>query len=243
MAKPDVLEKAQKVLEYRFQNPKLLEAAITHASSASDRLESNERMEFLGDAVLGLIICRRVYELYPDRREGQLTVLKSAVVSRKTCAAVSDTIGLTELIRVGPGMEKPGRLPHSLAAGVFEAVIGAIYLDGGYEPAAGFVLKHMQPWLDRYAESAHQHNFKSVLQQYVQRTMTCTPVYEVLEESGPDHNKSFRVRVLIGSKAYDPSWGHSKKQAEQDAAFLALQALGIIDREGLDVSAQETPAK
>jgi len=115
MAKPDVLEKAQKVLEYRFQNPKLLEAAITHASSASDRLESNERMEFLGDAVLGLIICRRVYELYPDRREGQLTVLKSAVVSRKTCAAVSDTIGLTELIRVGPGMEKPGRLPHSLA--------------------------------------------------------------------------------------------------------------------------------
>jgi|SRR5271170_6271255 len=241
MVNPELLEKAQAILEYLFRNPKLLESAITHASSASDRLESNERLEFLGDAVLGLVICQRVYEMFPDRREGQLTVLKSAVVSRKTCANVSDKLGLTDLIRVGPGMEKPGRLPNSLAAGVFEAVIGAIYLDGGYEPAARFVLQHMQSWLDAYAESAHQHNFKSMLQQYVQRTSGCTPSYEVLEESGPDHNKSFRVRVLIGGKAYDPSWGHSKKQAEQEAAFLALRALGVIEQQGLEP--QEAPAK
>jgi ribonuclease III len=240
MVTSEILEKCQAILEYRFKNAQLLDAAITHASSASNRLDSNERLEFLGDAVLGLVICRRVYEMFPDRLEGQLTVIKSAVVSRKTCASISDEIGLTGLIRVGPGMEKPGRLPHSLAAGVFEAVVGAIYLDGGFDAAAQFVLKHMQQWLESYAQSAHQYNFKSMLQQHVQRIAGCTPTYEVLDESGPDHNKSFRVRVIIGGKTYDPSWGHSKKQAEQEAAFLALRALGIIEQQENEVPTEES---
>ncbi len=234
MVSLEILEQCQGILEHRFHDARLLNEALTHASCATDRLLSNERLEFLGDAVLGLVICRYVYESFPDWAEGQLTILKSAVVSRKTCAKVSNAIGLTDLIRVGPGMERPGRLPASLAAGVLESVVGAIYLDAGFEEARRFVLRHMRKWIDFYASSAHHQNFKSLLQQHAQRTFGCVPAYDVLGESGPDHKKSFQVRVRIADREFEPAWESTKKQAEQRAALLALQALNAIDETSLE---------
>lgn len=239
MVAPEVLEQCQRILEYRFNSLQLLNEALTHASSSSNRNESNERLEFLGDAVLGLIICERGYHQFPQWQEGPLTILKSSVVSRKTCAEVSNKIGLTELIRVGPGMDKPGRLPNSLAAGVFESVVGAIYLDGGFATAQAFILRHMQPWIAHYAEGGNQLNFKSLLQQYAQRQNGCTPTYEVLAEEGPDHKKTFTMRVNIQGKLYPATLGRTKKETEQDAARLALIALGQLDQSNQELSAEK----
>lgn len=232
MVSPEILNQCQAIITYQFRTPDLLNAALTHSSSAENRLHSNERLEFLGDAVLGLIVCQRLYELYPDHLEGELTKLKSAVVSRRTCAAISNALGLTALIRVGRGMEGVGNRPNSLAAGVFESIVAAIYLDGGFESARSFVLKHAESWIAQYATTTHQQNYKSMLQQYVQRHLGGTPTYEVLDEAGPDHNKSFQVRVLADQRGFGSAWGNTKKDAEQKAALQALQELGIVDEHG-----------
>jgi len=224
----------ENLLEYRFHNHELLRESLTHASIADDRRLSNERLEFLGDAVLGLVVCHRLFQIYPDYLEGDLTKLKSAVVSRNTCAAVANKLGLTDLIFVGKGMS--GRTgsaarPSSLAAGVFEAIIAAIYLDGGLEPARAFILRHMDTHIQQFAATTHQQNYKSLLQQHAQKVLSATPIYELLDEKGPDHSKCFEVRVLIGSRAFGSAWGPAKKPAEQRAAQIALEELGVLARE------------
>jgi ribonuclease-3 len=222
------------LLDYRFHDRDLLREALTHASIADDRRQSNERLEFLGDAVLGLVVCHRLFEIYPDYLEGDLTKLKSAVVSRNTCAAVANAIGLTDLIFVGKGMigrTGTAQRPSSLAAGVFESIIAAIYLDGGLEPARAFILRHMSDPIQQFAATTHQQNFKSLLQQHAQRVMSSTPVYELLDEKGPDHAKCFEVRVVIGNRAFGSAWGPAKKPAEQRAAQIALEELGVLARE------------
>jgi ribonuclease III len=222
------------LLDYHFHDRELLREALTHASIADDRRQSNERLEFLGDAVLGLVVCHRLFEIYPDYLEGDLTKLKSAVVSRNTCAEVANTIGLTELIFVGKGMTGrtgTAQRPSSLAAGVFESIIAAIYLDGGLEPARAFILRHMNAQIQHFAATTHQQNYKSLLQQHAQRVMFGTPVYELLDEKGPDHAKCFEVRVVIGGRAFGSAWGPAKKPAEQRAAQIALEELGVLARE------------
>jgi ribonuclease III len=222
------------LLEYHFRDRELLREALTHASIADDRRQSNERLEFLGDAVLGLVVCHRLFEIYPDYLEGDLTKLKSAVVSRNTCAAVANGIGLTELIFVGKGMTGrtgAAQRPSSLAAGVFESIIAAIFLDGGLEPARAFILRHMTAFIRQFAATTHQQNYKSLLQQYAQRVMSSTPIYELLDEKGPDHSKCFEVRVVVGNRAFGSAWGPAKKTAEQRAAQIALEELGVLARE------------
>jgi ribonuclease-3 len=230
----DLVATCEVMLEYRFRDYDLLREALTHASIADDRRLSNERLEFLGDAVLGLVVCHRLFEIYPDYLEGDLTKLKSAVVSRNTCAAVSNAMGLTDLIFVGKGMT--GRTgaaarPSSLAAGAFESIIAAIYLDGGLEQARAFILRHMEPYILQFAATTHQQNYKSLLQQHAQKVMSNTPVYELLDEKGPDHSKCFEVRVVIGTRAFGSAWGPAKKPAEQRAAQIALEELGVLARE------------
>jgi ribonuclease III len=222
------------MLNYRFRDRELLREALTHASIADDRRQSNERLEFLGDAVLGLVVCHRLFEIFPDYLEGDLTKLKSAVVARNTCAAVANAIGLTDLIFVGKGMTGrtgTAQRPSSLAAGVFESIIAAIYLDGGLEPARAFILCHMNAQIQQFAATTHQQNYKSLLQQHAQKVMSGTPVYELLDEKGPDHAKCFEVRVVIGSRAFGSAWGPAKKPAEQRAAQIALEELGVLARE------------
>jgi ribonuclease-3 len=222
------LEQVQHRIGYRFRNPDYLRAALRHASSANCRRDSNERLEFLGDAVLGLVVCNALYERLPEALEGDMTKIKSAVVSRRACARVANELRLTEGLVLGQGMDGGENLPSSLAAGTLEAVIAAIYLDGGLEPARAFILQHMDPELREATASQHQFNFKSQLQQWAQRQMSATPQYELLDEKGPDHSKCFEIAVTVAGRQFPSAWGPNKKEAEQKAARLALVALGEL---------------
>ncbi len=222
-----MVEKAAEVLGYRFKDAALLKEALTHASVANDRLQSNERMEFLGDAILGFVVCEYLYNNFPDLLEGDLTKIKSAVVSRRVCAMISEETDMAGMLDLGKGMAGRSGLPSSVAAAVLESLIAAIYLDGGIEQARGFILKHMVPFIDESAESAHQHNFKSVLQQHAQKHLPTNPTYVLLDEKGPDHCKCFEVCVEVDGHRCASAWANSKKEAEQNAALNALLELGL----------------
>ena len=232
--KNDTVQRAEKILGYTFKNPQLLKEALTHASIADHRLLSNERMEFLGDAVLDLIVCHALYERFPEYLEGELTKVKSAVVSRRTCAEVSIETGLTELLIIGKGVGTGQAMPSSLAAAVYESIVAAIYLDGGFDAVKVYVLRTMDPKIDVIASNTHQHNYKAILQQHAQKHLGASPMYELLDEKGPDHSKCFEVCVSVDGKRFGSAWGPNKKTAEQKAALLALQELGIMDGTDLD---------
>jgi len=229
---PDLVDEAEEVLGYRFGDAGLLGLALTHASSAGHRLESNERMEFLGDAILGWVVCDYLYKNYRDLLEGEMTKIKSAVVSRQVCAKISDKLGLCSLLSLGKGIRKRRELPESIGAAGLEAVMAAIYLDGGVRPVRRFVHRHFGEYIRQAQASAHQENFKSVLQQYTQKSLPTNPVYVLLDTKGPDHSKCFEVCVEIEGRRFDSAWAKSKKEAEQQAALLALEGLGLVDHNG-----------
>src|SRR5687768_5725461 len=141
-------------------------------------------MEFLGDAVLDLIICEALYLRFPEYLEGQLTKIKSAVVSRRTCAEVSNETGLTDLLIIGKGVGSGQSLPSSLAAAVYESIVAALYLDGGFEVVKQYILRTMAPKIEEIASNTHQHNYKAILQQHAQKNMSASPIYELLDEKG-----------------------------------------------------------
>lgn len=217
------LEECQKVIGYQFQQPELLRAALTHASGANTRLASNERMEFLGDAVLGLITCELLYNRFPEYQEGDLTKVKSVVVSRRTCARFSREMNLGQFLFLGRGMHASTEsVPASMLADMYESLVAAIYLDGGLGAAKEFVLKQLGPEVNEVVEAAHGGNFKSLLQQIAQREFNSTPQYVLLDEKGPDHSKCFKIAAVIGRHTYAGAWGRNKKEAEQRAAMNAL---------------------
>src|SRR5437588_1191334 len=218
----DILDECQKAIGYQFRQPDMLRAALTHTSGADTRLASNERLEFLGDAVLGLVTCEQLFLRFPDYQEGDLTKIKSVVVSRRTCARISRLLNLGDFLFLGKGMHVHSAVPPSMLADVFESLVAAIYLDGGLEPAKQFILQHVGPEIESVAEGAHGGNFKSLLQQVAQREFGATPQYHLLDEKGPDHSKCFKVAAVIGRHAYAGAWGRNKKEAEQKAAMNAL---------------------
>jgi ribonuclease-3 len=218
----EILEECQKAIGYTFRQPELLRGALTHASGANTRLASNERMEFLGDSVLGLVTCEQLYLRFPDYQEGDLTKIKSVVVSRRTCARFAKSLNLGDFLFLGKGMHLHTAVPSSMQADVYESLIAAIYLDGGLEPARAFILKHLGPEIEEVAEGAHGGNFKSLLQQVSQREFNATPQYVTLDEKGPDHSKCFKIAAVIGRHTYAGAWGRNKKEAEQRAAMNAL---------------------
>jgi ribonuclease-3 len=222
-----MIEQTEEALGYRFRNEALLNEALTHASSADHRLESNERMEFMGDAILGFVVCSYLFENFPELLEGEMTKIKSAVVSRRVCAKVSQALNLDSMLNLGKGMVSRPGLPSSVAAAVLESIIAAIYLDGGMEPVQRFILTHMRPLIHEAADSTHQQNFKSVLQQYAQKHLPSNPLYVLLDEKGPDHAKCFEVTVEINGRRFNSAWANSKKEAEQKAALLALSELEL----------------
>lgn len=224
-----MIEQAAEILGYRFKDESLLEEALTHASCADSRLNSNERMEFLGDAILGFVVCEYLYNNFCDLLEGDLTKIKSAVVSRRVCAKISKKIELEKMLSLGKGMSGRPSLPSSVAAAVFESIIAAIYLDGGIRSARAFIIRQMKSHIHEAADSAHQQNFKSVLQQIAQRHLPTNPSYLLVDEKGPDHAKAFEVAVHIDGRGFPSAWANSKKQAEQQAALNALCELGITE--------------
>ncbi|MCA9239405.1 MAG: ribonuclease III [Planctomycetales bacterium] len=221
----DRLSACQERIRYRFHDDGLLEAALTHASGADHRLESNERMEFLGDAILGGVVCEKLYHMFPDFLEGDLTRLKSVVVSRQTCARVSRSLGLEEYLILGKGMTTSPDVPMSVLADVFESLVAAIFLDGGRDAAAEFILRQMVPEIEATAAGEVGGNYKSQLQQFAQREHGVTPSYSLLDEKGPDHSKCFKIAAQIAGKQFPAAWGRSKKESEQRAAHNAISNL------------------
>lgn len=198
----DTVRRIQQILGYHFNNPQILYEAFLHSSAADDRLHSNERLEFLGDSVLSLVICEALFRRFPGYLEGDLTKIKSQLVSRKTCADIANQLGLPDYMEVGKGMERTRAMSGSVAAASLESVIAAIYLDAGIEAAASFILRVFDPMIIEVDAEQHQENFKSLLQQYCQRQYNCTPFYELLDEKGPDHNKCFEIAVVVRHHRY-----------------------------------------
>jgi ribonuclease-3 len=206
---------------YRFHDQDLLRQSLTHSSSATSRLGSNERLEFLGDAILGMIICRELYDRYPERREGQLTQEKSRLVSGATCARVARQLGSSDIILVGRGLQS---IPESIDAALIESLIAAIYLDGGIEEARKFIVRCFQDEIANCG-NGEPENYKSILQEQTQRTSNDSPNYVVVDQRGPDHAREYCVSVQIDDREFEPAWGRSKKEAEQKAAMNALQVI------------------
>ena len=221
----DLLDHCQRVLDYDFRDINHLREALTHASGAEHRLSSNERLEFLGDAILGAVVCEQLYLDYPESQEGDLTRIKSVVVSRKTCAKISRALGFEEFLILGKGMGGQDKTPDSILADVFESLVGAIFLDGGYKAARRFIREHMEQEIEETVGGHSGVNFKSTLQQSAQRMFSATPSYLLLDEKGPDHSKCFKIAALIAGRRYAAAWGPNKKDAEQRAARNALAQL------------------
>jgi len=226
----ETLQQVEQIIDHQFSDRGLLVDALTHASSVENRLLSNERLEFLGDSVLALVICEVLFERFDDYLEGNLTKIKSMLVSRGTCSRLCNEIGLSKHLKVGKGMVSSRALTGSLAAGVLEAIIAAVYLDGGYEASSKFILKCFAPLLDQADAEHSQGNFKSVLQQHAQERFNIAPTYILLDEKGPDHDKCFELGVVLAERHFKSAWGSNKKEAEQKAAFNALVELGVIDK-------------
>ncbi len=226
------LDDAQRILGHTFADLDLLQRSLCHASVADSRIESNERLEFLGDAILGMVVCERIFERYPHALEGEMTKIKSLAVSRSTCTSIAESVGLDKLIVVGKGMRTQSKLPASLAAAVLESTVAALYIDGGIEAVRSFLVPLIDPFIDHAEQSGHQQNFKSVLQQHAQQALGIAPNYQILDEKGPDHAKEFRIGVEINGQTYESCWGQSKKEAEQCAALRALQSLGLVELDG-----------
>lgn len=241
MVDPQHLAEVQEILGYTFTDTAHLRQALIHASIADSRVDSNERLEFLGDAVLGMLVCEALYERFDGALEGELTKIKSAIVSRRMCSIIVQDLGLEPYLVIGKGMRTRGSLPSSLSAALLESVIGAMYLDAGIDRVREFLMPLLRPHIERVARSGHQQNFKSVLQQHAQQVFEATPDYVLLDEKGPDHAKCFEVRVEVLGRAYPSRWAASKKQAEQLAALACLRELDLIehDEDGAEVVSTE----
>jgi len=219
------LDRCQQIVDYRFKDLSLLQAALTHASGATHRLANNERLEFLGDSILGLVVCEWLYQEYPEYSEGDLTKIKSSVVSRRSCGKIACELRLDECLIVGKGINRGRSFPRSLVSDVFEAVVAAIYIDGGFDTVRDRLRKWLAAEVRMAVEGRGSGNFKSLLQQYAQRERASTPFYRLVTESGPDHRKRFRVSAVIAGEEFQPAWGNNKKDAEQHAAANALAIL------------------
>lgn len=219
----------QRALGMRFNNPALFREALTHRSYLNEINQawpSNERLEFLGDSVLGIITTDFLFHHFPGMDEGELTNLRSALVRTETLAHFAGQINLGKYLFLGRGEEmSSGRQRPAGVGSAFEALLAAIYLDAGYDAARDFALRFIEPELEAVLRGRRHKNAKSALQEFSQSSMQITPTYHLLQESGPDHAKSFTVEVRIGDQVMGQGHDRSKRGAEQAAAEQALETL------------------
>ena len=210
------------IIGYRFTNKEILKEALTHKSFAGEhrRVKHNERLEFLGDSILGAIVADYIYNQCPHVEEGVLSKIKSNLVSRRNLYLWGKQMGLGRFMLLGHGeIATGGRERDSIISNAVEAVLGAVYLDGGYRAAQAVIL----PWARTQALTQDTQDFKSLLQESLQKIGPDTPSYEVIQTVGPEHDKIFTVRVSLGGKTLGTGKGHNKKMAEQAAAQHALE--------------------
>lgn len=229
LMKEKLFKDLQEKLDLQFSNEKLLMQAFTHSSYVNEHrkkpFEDNERLEFLGDAVLELTVSQFLYNKYPTMSEGELTKLRAAIVCEPSLVAFANELNFGDNILLGKGEEMTGgRTRPSLLADVFEAFIGALFLDKGIEKVTQFLEKQVFPKIDAGAFS-HVMDFKSQLQEYIQRDGTGLIEYKILEEKGPAHSREFVSQVLLNGEEIGIGSGRSKKEAEQHAAQMAIQRL------------------
>ena len=219
--------KLEKAINYSFKDKNLLKEALTHRSYLNEnpswKLPDNERLEFLGDAVLELAVTEELFNRYPDLKEGQLTSYRAALVNYVMLAEVAKSFGLEKFVLLSRGEAKDtGRARDVILANAIEALIGAIYLDGDYKKTKKFVNDFVMEHLDAVIKSGLYKDPKSALQEKTQEKYKVTPVYKVLSETGPDHDKVFTVGVYLGNRLLADGTGHSKQEAEAEAARIAL---------------------
>ena len=223
-----MIKDLEAAIGYQFKNITLLQNALTHSSYANERwhnsLASNERLEFLGDSVLGMVVAEYLFSHFQDRPEGELTRMRADMVCEKTLAAVANRVNLGEHLLLGHGEEQGGgRKRDSILADAVESIIAASFLDGGMEAAKGIIQRFILS--DVPVIKPHNMDYKTALQEQVQQKKNQVLTYHLVGESGPDHNKQFAVEVQLNGKPIGSGIGSSKKRAEQDAARMALEAL------------------
>ena len=215
----------EKKLNYKFKDQELLKTALTHSSYANETsVESNERLEFLGDAVLGFIVAHVLYKRYPDASEGKLSKMRSSIVSRMNFAHLARELKIDKQVLLGKGEENTGgRERESNISGTFEAVIGAIFIDGGYRRVSKVITTLLKNCLNGDEEIFK--DYKTKLQEVAQRKFKKVPKYKVVLEEGPPHDKNFHIEVRLGRKSFGKGVGRNKKQAEQEAAKQGLESM------------------
>lgn len=223
-----MIKELEQAIGYRFQNLSLLQNAVTHSSYANERyhnsLMSNERLEFLGDSILGMVVAEHLYRNYPDRPEGELTRMRADMVCEQSLAKVAERIHLGNHLLLGHGEEQSGgRSRDSMLADAVESVIAATYLDGGMDAAVGLIYRFVL--CDVPVTKMHNADYKTALQELVQQRKNQHLQYTLVGESGPDHDKEFFVEVTLNGKMVGNGSGSSKKRAEQEAAHAAIQTL------------------
>ncbi|MCL1818622.1 MAG: ribonuclease III [Spirochaetaceae bacterium] len=213
----------------RFRRTDLLNLAFSHRSFAhesSRNIGNNERLEFLGDSVLGLVVSEYLFSAFPDRTEGDLAKIKSFVVSEDSLAGIARGLKIDNFILIGKGEEfSGGRSKKAILADCLEAIIGACFLDAGFKKCRRFILQFMVPEITKVLENKHRQDFKTLLQEHVQKIFKTYPQYVLVQKTGPDHDKTFWMEVKIRDKSYGPGEGKNKKEAEQAAASIAYREL------------------
>jgi len=225
----DQLAAFQKKIGVRFKSVELLSRALTHRSRTNEdpsRNENNERLEFLGDAVLGMVAASYLFRKLPERAEGELARIKSFIVSEDTLSEVALDLGVDRALLIGKGEEQSGgRTKKAILADAMEAVFGACYLDQGFDKACSFILKLLAPEVDKVLANRHRKDYKTIVQEFVQKQYRSYPKYTVVRRSGPDHDRTFWIACVIEDREYGPAEGKNKKEAEQKAASLAYEAI------------------
>jgi ribonuclease-3 len=224
-------EEFEEKLGYSFKTPELLQMALTHRSYINESRtrdgKHNERLEFLGDAVLELITTEFLYAKYPNKPEGDLTSYRSGLVNTSTLATVSLELGVNDFLLLSKGESKDtGRARQYILANAFEAIVGALYIDGGYDTAQKFVAKYLLPMTEDIVEKHLWRDAKSRFQELAQEREGITPSYQKVSESGPDHDREFTMAVFLGNEEIAQGMGKSKQEAEQIAAGKALTIKG-----------------
>jgi ribonuclease-3 len=223
------LQLFQKHAQIRFKSLALLNLAFSHRSFANEQggeVDNNEKLEFFGDSVLGLVVSEYLVTALPDKSEGDMAKIKSHVVSEESLAEIGRSLRVDNFILIGKGEEySGGRSKKTLIADAVEAIIGAYYLDSGFKAVRSFIRSLLIPQINEVLEDRHKKDYKTLLQEYVQKRYKSYPRYRIVHRKGPDHNRTFWIEVGIGKKNYGPGTGKNKKEAEQQAAGIAYKAL------------------